>query len=141
MKKRAVRFMDYPENGVTVALLGEKESSTHCDAYRLIEELLEESKTGLTFLNWNGDLGMKDYYKAISKCNKFYDAYNQEIGREVAEEKCREKYNTAINKRLIKFINSIYKLEAMLETELIARGAMDLCDFCDEESCDCEDCR
>ena len=140
--KRTVRCMDYPENGVTVAMLGSGENSVWYDAMDIMERLLSENSKYLHLSHDEKryeDLRIKHYYKGISKCNTFYDTYNKETCRAIAEEKCREKYETAVNKRLIKFLNDIYKLEAAVEQELIRRDAIDLCDICD--GFDCDDCK
>ena len=140
--KRTVRCMDYPEHGVTVAMLGSNDNSVWYDAMDIMERLLSENSKYLSLShdeNRYKDLRIKHYYKATSKCNRLYDTYSKETGRAIAEEKCREKYETAVNKRLIKFLNDIYALEAAVEQELIRRDAVDLCDVCD--GYDCDDCK
>lgn len=140
MKNREVKFIDNPENGVTVAMLGSKKYPASEDAIVIIRNLLNENSRYLRLNEYDQkkfeELLIQNTFKGVSKCCADYDTYNQDYGRELAEERCREKYDNAVAKRLIKFLNDIYTLEFAVEQYLLEEGILEYC-----EDCKCKECR
>lgn len=135
-----IRYIDNPDNGVTVAIMGETGKMPKLDAIRTLENLVENNSR---FLELRGlfdpsmdRLLMKNTYKGVSKCNMTEDTYDREEGRRYARRRCQEKYDNAKNKRLIEFLIDLWKLTEAIENYLITHGILE---YCDAEEC-CGDC-
>ena len=124
--ERNIRYIDDPDTGVTVAIVGEKYGSTTFDALDIIEKLVTNNSRYLTvdfnFTNNRTDeLLMKQTYKGVAKCHPDYDVYNEEIGRDLARDKCIAKYENARDKRLVTFLKDLWRLTEATEQYLVGR--------------------
>lgn len=138
-----IRYIDNPENGTTVAIMGE-EMMLDFDAVDIIEKLIENNSRYLALdrTPWSKtyeELTMKSVYKGVSKCNMVEDTYDKELGRKYAFKKCKEKYEASKDKRLIRFLVDLWRLTEAVEEYLVKRGILE---YCDEPECpgDCELC-
>ena len=138
-----IRYIDNPDTGVKVAILEDDESPVADDALDIINKLIRNNSHYLPLIDpWDrnsDELIMKSVYKGVSKCNMSEDTYDKELGRKYAYRKCKEKYEAAKNKRLIKFLIDLWKLTEAVEEYLIKRGILG---YCDETECcgNCEMC-
>lgn len=144
MTKRTVKHIDDAVSGVNIAMIGGADHPATADAVRIIYNLLRDNSKYLDLDTSNkrfGELLLNKYYKGIAKCDFRYDEYNYMTGREIAEKRCCDKYEEAINKRLIAFLKDIYRTTAALEELLFDRGTIEYCNSCEvcDGCCESED--
>lgn len=128
MSNSKLTYIEKPEDGITVALLGSNGSPVSGDALYLISRFVDKYSKYLNF-DWFGDrvsrLSMPEQFKGVARCNFMYDNYDEETGKAVARKKCLDKYNNALDARMIEFLKDLLNLEGEVVRWLYNRGAIE----------------
>lgn len=127
MSNSKLSYIEKPEDGVTVALLGANGNSVSGDVLYLISRFTEKYSKYLNF-DWFGshaaDLMLSEKFKGVARCDFRYDDYDAETGKAIARKKCLDKYNSALDAGMIEFLKDILNLESEVVRWLYNRGAI-----------------
>lgn len=127
MSNSKLSYIEKPEDGVTVALLGANGNSVSGDVLYLINRFTEKYSKYLNF-DWFGsrtsDLMLSEKFKGVARCDFRYDDYDAETGKAIARKKCLDKYNAALDTGMIEFLKDILNLESEVVRWLYNRGAI-----------------
>ena len=127
MSNSKLSYIEKPEDGITVALLGANGNPVSGDVLYLISRFTEKYSKYLNF-DWFGshasDLMLSEKFKGVARCDFRYDDYDAETGKAIAKKKCLDKYNSALDAGMIEFLKDILNLESEVVRWLYNRGAI-----------------
>ena len=121
MNANNVEYRVYADKGIVVAII-------RPDAYEALEEFnnkyMAQSTSGIKLgFNWSSTsphFGMPKKLTAVAKCHP-EDTFNEELGKRIAFNKLRKKYNESKNKRLYKILECLHKSIKLLDADLEGR--------------------
>lgn len=122
MNTNNVEYRVYAEKGIVIAMI-RPNSNEALEEFN--NKYMAQSTSGieLGFNWWNSTFmhfAMPNKLTAVAKCHP-EDTFDEELGKRIALNKLRKKYNTSKNKRLYKMLECLHKAVKLLDADLEGR--------------------
>ena len=121
MNTNDVKYKVYADKGIVVAII------RPCPGEAIEEfntKYMAQTTSGVGIycrINKAGDhFAMPAKLTAVAKCHP-EDTFNEELGKRIAFNKLRKKYNESMNKRLYKILTCLHKSVKLLDADLEGR--------------------
>ena len=121
MNANIVKYKVYADKGIVVAII----RPGTCDAINEFnKKYMAQTTAGIELdFGWNkasDHFAMPAKLTAVAKCHP-EDTFNEELGKRIAFNKLRKKYNESMNKRLYKILTCLHKSVKLLDADLEGR--------------------
>lgn len=121
MNTNDVKYKVYADKGIVVAIIRPRSGDA---INEFNKKYLSQATSGIEIdFGWNNaseHFAMPAKLTAVAKCHP-EDTFNEELGKRIAFNKLRKKYNESKNKRLYKILTCLHKSIKLLDKDLEGR--------------------